>query len=203
MKLLLHTLLIIASFLTIFIIEQTQLADYQIQIIIILIITYFFLSYISKKNTSQKPRFGGSSDIFILTVVVLLLVIATGSLYSPIFFLIYFLAFGIAFIFEPVAVFIFTFGAICLFMSEVLKNHAIESFIRIGSIILISPLAYFFGQQYRVVFQKTKTDQKKEKIASLIKADVKDILKTQEKLKGKTTLKLNDILEELDQLEKK
>jgi len=98
----------------------------------------------------------GPWGIFILNTVIFLLIFATGSLNSPLFFLLYFLGFGIAFVFEPAMTFVFALGAILIFIPDALKADTLVNLLKIGSLILISPLAFFFGLQYRANDQKTE-----------------------------------------------
>lgn len=205
MKILWHFLVLIASFAIVFIWEQTPLADYTIQGLALLVIFYLLISFIRKKRNPQAQNFSGSSDIFILTTAILLLVSVTGNLYSPLFFLVYFLGFGITFIFEPASVFLYTVGAILIFLPEALKNGSLESFLRLGSIVLISPLAYFFGREYQdreteEAEMEAMTEREKD-AADTISQDVEGVLKNeQSNLKQEDVDKLNEILEEADDL---
>src|SRR5579864_225681 len=148
MKIILHTILLFLAFGSVFIWEETFLADYTIQALATLVFLYLLFAFIRRKRNPTGELFGNASDIFILTTAILLLINITGNLYSPLFFLVYFLGFGITFIFEPVSVFVFTIGTVLIFLPQALKNNSIESYIRLGSVVLISPLAYFFGQEY-------------------------------------------------------
>src|SRR3990167_7068610 len=76
---------------------------------------YLIVSFRKKGSKGFAPR-GESWTIFILNTVVLLLIISTGGFTSTLFFLLYFLVFGIAFVFEPPTVFVFVVGAIIFFV---------------------------------------------------------------------------------------
>ena len=149
----------------------------------------------------------GLADIFILNTVVLLLILITGALSSPLYFLIYFLAFGITFIFEPATVFVFTLGAIAIFLPEALKNDSFESFIKIGSIALVSPLGYFFGQGYKdrekIEKEKKNTSSTVEAIAETISEETQDVLQAENSsLSKKSKSNLKDILNESESLKR-
>lgn len=161
MKTFLHLLIILGSFLTAFIWSQTFLVSYTVQALGFLVIIYVLVAVITRRNKKHSELINGPFDIFALNTTILLLITVTGNLYSPLFFLLYFLGFGITFIFEPASVFVFVIGAIALFLPEALKNGSIESFIRLGSLILISPLAFFFGQEYK------DNDKQKEEIEKM------------------------------------
>lgn len=203
MKLLVHAITLLLSFSLVFVWEQTPLADYTIQVLAALVVVYILMTLIRRKKHPTE-NFGGAVDIFILNTTIFLLISLTGNLYSPLFFLLYFLGFGITFIFEPATVFLFTIGAALLFLPEAMKNGAIESYIKLGSLVLISPLAFFFGQEYR------DRDEEEEEIEELterskdagdtIAKDVGEVLKEGKKLNPKSVEKLNEILEETEDL---
>lgn len=147
----------------------------------------------------------GPWGIFILNTVILLLIFSTGALNSPVFFLLYFLGFGIAFVFEPAVTFVFVLGAILIFLPEVLKADLVMGFLKIGSLLLISPLAYFFGKEYR------KTDKQEAEIEALeerekdaadtIAEDIAEVVKNEKaSLKSEDVDKLNEVLEETEDL---
>lgn len=162
MKIVGQSLILILSFISVFVLDETPAGDYTIEAVAILIMLYFFLLLYRRKKHIDMFNTNGLSDIFILNTVILLLIIMTGAIYSPLYFLVYFLAFGITFIFEPATAFLFAIGAIAIFIPEALKNYSLESFIKVGSILLISPLAYFFGQGYKDR-EKSTEKNKKEK----------------------------------------
>ncbi len=205
MKILFHALLLTIAFGLVFIWEQSYLVNYTIQCLAILVVFYIVLSLIRKKINPNTELFGSASDIFILTTAILLLINITGNLYSPLFFLLYFLGFGITFIFEPISVFLFTIGTVLIFLPQALKNNAIESYIRLGSIVLISPLAYLFGQEYNErVKQEELTKEKDDRLndtAETISEDIKDVLKNEAKnLKTSDLEKMKEILDEAEEL---
>src|SRR5476649_2702632 len=103
MRYITNSLTLIASFLSIYL-EEQFLSDYRTQIIGLLIISYFAVTFFRRKYSKDKTgeSFSSASDIFIVNTIVMLLIIATGDIYSPVFFLAYFLCFGITFILEPV-----------------------------------------------------------------------------------------------------
>ncbi len=119
--------------------------------------------------------------------------------------MLYFLGFGITFIFEPVSVFIFAIGTIAVFMPEAIKNGYIESYVRLGSVLLISPLAYFFGREYQDRDTEEQViesmEERTKEAADTISKDVENVLQEEKKvLKDKDIEKLNEILEETEEL---
>lgn len=76
----------------------------------------------------------------------------------------------------------------------------------LGSLVLISPLAFFFGKEYRMeekADEKIKQGEEKTKqVAEKIDEDVELVLEN-EHLSQKGEEKLDDILEETERLRKK
>src|SRR5260221_1996324 len=149
MKFLFHCGVLALSFGLVFLWNISPASDFTIQALAALVILYILITVIRRKKHPEIGNFGTTTDIFILNTAILLLISTTGQIYSPLFFLLYFLGFGITFIFEPATVFLYVIGAILVFLPEALKNGSLESFLRLGSIALISPLAFFFGQNYK------------------------------------------------------
>lgn len=205
MKLLLQGLVLILSFGGIFIWEQTSLADLSVDALAFLVLIYLIVSFYRKRKHIDMFKTNGTIDIFILNCAIILLIFSTGALYSPVYFLIYFLAFGITFIFEPAMVFVFAIGSILIFLPEALKNDSLESFIKLGSILIICPLAFFFGQSYKDR-EKEEADlqsmaERSKDAADTIATDVESIIKKQKSnLAEKDIEKINDILERTEDL---
>jgi len=205
MKVLFHSIILFVSFGLAFLWSVTPASDYTVQALGGLVLAYFAISFLRKKRNPKAENFSSASDIFILNTAIVLLITITGNLYSPLFFLLYFLGFGITFIFEPATVFVFTIGVILVFLPEALKNGSIESYIRIGSVALISPLAYFFGREYKDRDEEeaeieSMKDRSKDAAATISK-DVEKVLEDEkDNLPEKDVEKLNEILEETESL---
>lgn len=205
MKLVLQALVLILSFVIVFIWEQTPLSGYTVQILGFLVVLYLIVSA-RKKGTGFLTMGGdGPWGIFILNTIILLLIFATGSISSSLFFLLYFLGFGIAFVFEPPAIFVFIVGAVLVFLPDALKGDTFGNFLKVGSLLLISPLAYFFGREYRKS-DKQEADiealeERTEEAADTISEDIEEVVKNEKQnLKQEDIEKLNEILEETEDL---
>lgn len=205
MKILSQSTILLFSFLCIYGWGLSPLSGYTIQAIALLIFFYLIFSALRKRRGKTSVA-NGYFDIFLLNTVILLLILNTGGLYSPLFFLSYFLGFGITFVFEPLTVFVYTIGVVLLFLPDTLKNGAIESFIRIGSLMLICPLAYYFGQGYKerdrnVIDKEEPMTEQITDTANTIAKDVEAVLEANNKNLSDTDIeKLNDILEETEGL---
>lgn len=200
MKFILQSFFIILSFIFIFIWQNTSLSEYTIPALGFLIFL-FLLTSVKKKGLPKNE----SLLIFVLNTVIFLLIFSTGGFSSSLFFILYFLAFGIAFVFEPETVFVFILGTILVFLSFALKDNVLENLIRLGSLVIISPLAYFFGREYRhEEKQQANIEAMQERAkdaADTISKDVEEILEEEKQsLKGKDVEKLNEILEETEDL---
>lgn len=205
MKFLLHSLFLVISFLFIFLWAQTALVNYTIQFLGLVVGIYLIISFIKRKRNPQSELFGSTLDILVLQSAIFLIITITGNLYSPLFFLVYFLGFGITFIFEPATVIIYVICGIGIFLPQAIKNGSIESFLRLGSIVLIAPLAFFFGSEYR------DRDEQEQELTSLkentkmaaeeIEKDVEEVLDNEGKnLEEEDVKKLENAKEEAELL---
>lgn len=206
MKFLLHAFVLLLSFGIIFAWEQSPFTDYTVQILAGMVVLYVGTQFIRRKRSPEKAYAGGVPDVFALNTAIFLLIYATGQMASWFFFLLYFLGFGITFIFEPATVFIFALGTIAIFLPEVIKNGgSVGTYIQLGSFILISPLPYFFGKEYRDREEQEEAienlEERSEEAGKTIAKDVEEVLKSEKKnLKEEDVEKLNEILEETEDL---
>jgi len=205
MKFLLQAAVLILSFVIVFVWHNSSLADYTVSFLGILIVLYMVLSL--RKRGKGFLNMGGEGPwgIFILNTVIFLLIFSTGSLNSPLFFLLYFLGFGIAFVFEPAMTFVFVLGAIMIFIPDALKTDTLVNLLKIGSLILISPLAFFFGREYRTNDQKEEEiealEERSKDAADTISEDIEEIIKDEKaNIKSEDLDKLNEVLEETEDL---
>ncbi len=205
MKILLHTLVLFASFGLIFLWENTFLSAFTIQLIAVLVVVYGMMHVIRRRKKRENEA-GGIADVFILNTTIFLLIYVTGQMASWFFFLLYFLGFGITFIFEPAMVFLFAIGTVLVFVPAVLTNGgSLGTYIQLGSFLLISPLPYFFGKEYRDREKETEAmealAERSNDAGTTIAKDVEDVLQQEKKnLQPKDVEKLNDILEETEDL---
>jgi hypothetical protein len=205
MKFFSQSLILVLSFVIVYIWTQSPLATYTIPLLGFLIFIYLLLSARKKGKSFLTMGGDGPWGIFVLNTLIFLLIFSTDGLYSPIFFLLYFLGFGIAFVFEPSAVFIFILGAILVFLPQGLRDDVSGNMLRLGSLILISPLAFFFGNEYRKTDKQTaeieSMEERAKEAADTIAEDVEEVIEDEKQvLKEKDVEKLNEILEETEDL---
>ena len=205
MKLLIQFFVLTVSFVLVFFWQNTLLSEYTIPLLGLLVFLYLIVS--ARKGGKGFLRLGGEGPwgIFILNTLILFLTFSTGSINSPLFFLLYFLGFGIAFVFEPSMVFVFVLGTILIFFPDATRGNTVVNFIKLGSLLLISPLAFFFGKEYR---REEKQDGEIEALkerakdtADTISEDIEEVVEEEKQnLKEKDIEKLNEVLEETEDL---
>ena len=203
MKLVSQSLMLFSSFVAVFLWQASPLADFTVPAVGFLIFLYLILSKGKKgkepdKKENQMTKEGVT--IFILNTMILLLIFATGGLTSPLYFLLYFISFGIAFVLLPETVFVFIVGAVLLFLPVALEGEVARNLLQVGSLALISPLAYFFGKEYRA---RQAMQERTEEIAQSITEKAGDVLTNEEDvLTHEEKRELADIIKESQELKK-
>ncbi len=195
MRVLLQSLLLLLSFALVFLWQASPLSSYTLPIIGFLIIVYAISSFSTTKKGKQISL-DGPLGMFILNTVILLFVFSTGGLSSGFFFLLYFVVFALVFVFEPYTIIAFTIGIVLVFIPDAIRDDVVGNFIRLGSIILISPLAFFFGREYK------KSGEQQDAIESIEK-DVKEVIKKEKvNLSKKDLEKLSEVVEKTEKFRK-
>lgn len=139
-RLVLHLCYLFLSVVVTFVWTRSpELSYFNLQLVAFLLVVFF------AKNLFFKNLQSKTVDVLILTLIVLLLVFSTGGAGSPLFFLLYFLLFGLSFLFEPSITVIFSV-ILLIFLAPFVST--ITEAASVFSLILITPLALFFGQQY-------------------------------------------------------
>lgn len=205
MKIISQSLVLVLSFLFVFVYEISPLSDFSTQVLGLLVILYLLVGMRKKGKGFLSMGGEGPWGIFILNSLIFVLIFSTGSINSPLFFLLYFLCFGISFVFEPSVTFIFLLGAILVFGPDILKSDLTNNLLKLGSLVLIMPLAYFFGKEYR---RNQKDEEEIEALeerskdaADTISKDIEEVIKDEKLvLKEKDIEKLNEVLEETEDL---
>lgn len=195
-----QSLFIAGAFLTVFIWHLLPLRGLTTPAIGLLVLIYLILIRRGNKNKVAEKSLGGmnSLSLSILISLVLLLIMVTGAINSPLFFLLYFVPFAITFVLLPQTTFIFLAGSILLLLSSALGANMTENIIKLGSLILITPLAYFFGKEYRLVEEHGHHDTQ---IADQISQEAANVLRDQgSTMSTKDKDQLTDIIVQTEQL---
>ncbi len=158
-------LLLVLSFTFVFLWQLSSFSKNTLQLAGGMIIIYLLVSLVRRKLNPMELLTSESWSIFFLNTVLILLIFATGVFSSFLFFLLYFLAFGIAFVFEPITVFVFVIGAILVFLPYVDIDDVTGNILHIGSLLAIAPLAFWFGLDYKKKEQaEQNTKENKESL---------------------------------------
>lgn len=195
----------------VFLVQNSPLNGYSSYLLAILII--FSTIYISLKGRSprldqsevdgkahhkESKLFSGSPiEIFALTSIIVFIISLTSGISSPLFFFLYFMLFLLAFMCTSVAVWIFLVAILLYFVPEAINSPNIDTFIKLGSLALIAPIAYFIGVELdRRALLNKRIDSKTDEIiqeAQNLKEDSFD-------LEEKETI--DEIIEEAQSLKK-
>jgi len=168
-RFLLHSLFLIsAALLAFFWTSQEQLSFYTLQLTAFFIILFFLNQFLIKKKKKIKPfsKLSLTFDGAIFTMITLLLIFSTGGLNSPLFFLIYFLMFGLALLFEPPITLTLSLIMVIIFLFSPPRDSLLTEAFQLLSLLLITPLALFFSKQYLNLLKE------KEKI-TIIEKEIK------------------------------
>jgi len=148
-----HLLFLLFTALAAWVWTQIPLTGgYTAQLIALLAVAY--LLALPRRALSKEGRFWprnkptNSFEGVVLTAIVLLIVFSTGGAGSPMFFLVYFLMFGLAFVWEPQLVLNFSALLAPLLFFSTVNISQTQSLINLGSVFFIAPLSWFFGRQF-------------------------------------------------------
>lgn len=190
-KLFTHSLLLVLATTGTFLwLVTPTLTPFTLQLVAVLVLIYASSHWFKKSNTRHRNTL--PLDLTLLTTIILLLVVETGALASPLIFLLYFLLFAVAMLFEIEATLILT-GTLLIFFL-LFPSTDLSDIAHLGellAIIMITPLTLYTSHQHEEIFeQKRKT---KELTQNLAKEETDTLLFLSTNLK--TTL-----LSALDQL---
>ena len=144
-----QALLLLLSFGFVFIWQQTFLSQYTLYLLGFLVTCDIVIS-VKKKNFNLLHNIKNDLwGLFILNTVILLVVLMSGNFSSPLFFLLYFLSFGVAFAYHPVTLAIFITGLLSTFLPYALREDVARNIALLGSLVFLSPIAFFFGRKIK------------------------------------------------------
>lgn len=198
-KFLLHSLfLITAVVLAFFWTSNPTLSYYTLQLIAVFLVFFFFNQIIARHH---RQKINITVDSVVFTMIILLLVISTGGLTSPLFFLIYFLMFGLTLLFEPLITISLTLAMVLFFLFTPSQTEPLKEILQLFSLILITPVALFFGKQYLRVLEDDEKIKILEEESEIIEEEIQKeetdvLLWTSLEFKNSLT----EILDEISQL---
>lgn len=196
-----HALLLVFSFILVFVWQNTDFSNYTVPFIGFLVFLFLLISIKNKRNLNL----GGPLNFFILNTVLFLFIFSTGGITSSLFFLAYFLLFAAAFILDPKTVGIFPVAIVIIFWNQIFEGDVTSNVIKMAALALLTPLAYFFGMQFRKNEKQDdellKTKEREADSADEISTDVKEVIEEgKEKLTDRQIDKLKNVLDETKDL---
>ncbi|OGK15528.1 hypothetical protein A2690_01190 [Candidatus Roizmanbacteria bacterium RIFCSPHIGHO2_01_FULL_39_12b] len=156
---LLHAIVLASTLGLSYVISQSFLRPYDLQITAILFIIYFIL----KRKTQLTKHKYDLLDGAMFTFVVANIILSTNGIDSPFFFLCYFLLFTLAMLLEPT---ISLFAAISI-IAIILIDQPLGSFnqvIKLLSLPLMTPFSMMLGQEYEKNQQLRKKNEELEHV---------------------------------------
>jgi hypothetical protein len=176
MKIIGQSALIIVATALVFAVNNTALKDFQAQVFAFVVVIWLSTLILNKLFRKNDFFTGSYFDLFSIILSLLLLIFVSGGLASPIFFLVYFLLFAVTFMLEPIIIFVFTASLLGLFAQEFQQDIIFNS-LRLGSLLLLSPLAFIFGLE----------NKKREKLTAQIEDNATKIIEDTENILACTT----------------
>ncbi len=129
--------------------NNPELSQYSLQLSALLLAIFLFHNLLGRRKIPNISfiKYQSISNSLTITLLLLLLVLDTGGLTSPLFFSLDFLLFGLSLLFNPGLGLLVGLALSLLFL---LNNSLIDlnSLTNLISLILMAPLARFFGTQY-------------------------------------------------------
>lgn len=198
MKYLAQVAVLVLASLIVFGIVYTPVASFIPGILILLVLISIIYALIMKrKRRGQEIFVGSNKEVIMIIAFVLLIVFLTGGIRSPIFFLTYFVFFGLAFIFEPVMIFFFLVCLVGVFLPQAVQDDLFGNSLKLLSLGFLAPIAYFFGREYK---RREKLAEKVKASTDTIIGEAKEIIQTKDK--NERLKKAEEIIEDARALQK-
>lgn len=198
MKIIAQSAVILLSSLTVFAIVQTPFFPYSpLMLGFIAVIAVSYMLFRKQRRKQQEILSGANIEIYFILVTALLIVFYTGGIKSVLFFLVYFLLFGITFIFEPAMIILFLLCLVGLFVPDALQDDIFGNMVKLSSLLFLAPIAFFFGREYKKREKLQKSILEKTEV---IIEDAKEILVTKDK--NEKLKKTEEIITEAINLQK-
>lgn len=135
---------ILFGVMSVFIIQNTPLSTYSSYLLaILIIISILTLGVKNKSKLASSITTDGPVELFSIISIITLIISLTGNITSPFFFFFYFIFFLIAFISEPISIWVLLASLLLYFLPEFSQPLTASVLIKIGSLIFMAPVAYF------------------------------------------------------------
>ena len=196
MKLTFQAITLALSCAIVALITLTSAIAYLAPILGFLILVSVIVIIIKQRRAAKKAKMGISEEIFsgsnlevfVITTTVLLIIFLTGGLYSNLFFLLYFIMFGLVFLFEPPAVFVLLIGLLAIFYPSISDGDLFLNFIKLGTLVFLAPISFFFGREF----------QKRERLDREIQDKAGQIIEDAQVLRTKTKKENRDTIDDIE-----
>lgn len=158
-----HSFLLALTIGLILIFVNSAWNNFSLQLVAFLFTLYILKSFLLRKQVRLPLEIEKIFEAIIFTAVVLLLITSTGSLTSPLFFLVYFLLFTLSLLLEPqiamaLSLFLIPFFLLSFPMEE---KFPVQQLVPLFSLPFITPLAVYLGRLY------LKSENQKKEIKAL------------------------------------
>jgi hypothetical protein len=147
-------ILAVITIILAFIISVSPLSGYGLQITALMIIIYIGTSFLIRRRI-LLPDVKVTLDVIVFSLSVSLLLFTTGGFNSPVFFLSYFLLFGVSLFASPITATAITITFALLFIVTPKQDFWID-LLQMASLLAIAPLSVIFGKQYLKVIEDKK-----------------------------------------------
>lgn len=121
--------------------NSPSLINYSLHLVAFLVALYSLTHLFAKKKSHHSLIW----DALLFTVILLLTLSVTGGLASPFFFLIYFLLFATALLFDALFTFTLVFLLAFFFIRDL---NSLRDILQLLSLFFLTPLALYLGRQY-------------------------------------------------------
>lgn len=193
-----ESIAIVAGVFLVFLVQMTILSTYSSYLLAVLIIFFAIFITMKKRSKSASQLFTGSPlELFGIVSIITFIISLTNGLNSPLFFFLYFLIFLLAFMAESITIWIFLAAIILFFLPQASQSFIMDTAIKLGSLVLISPIAYFVAKEF----------ERRQKLTEEVEAASEEIIQEAEALKDSGTPKsaeeeeaIDDIIEEASAL---
>lgn len=187
---------IISAIIFVFLVQNSAFSSYTSYLLALLIIFTIIYTTLKRRSKSASTLFSGTPiELFTSNAIILFIIGLTGNISSPLFFFLYFLLIALVFLAGPFSIIVFVSGITLYFIPETFSMPTPENIVKVGSFLLLAPIAYFIGRE----FEKRKT------LDERIEAKTQDIIQDAENLKQTRTQPdeeeaLDEIIEEAQSL---
>lgn len=188
---------VILSFLFVGVIKSSPLENQMSFILATVIVFGIIYIVIKRRSQSYNVLFSGSPvEIFFISTITLIMIEVTGGADSQLYFLNYFLLFGLPLISSPVTSLIFAGSMIIFYVPDLMRDLNTSVVLKIGSILLLLPLSYFVSNE--LMKRQRENENIKERAAEIEQA-AEDLEADEEDLEARD--KLDKIIDSAQKLE--